>query len=319
MAAGNTTARIPSKLINLSVKALSQSMTTKLMQSLSRSIIPNYDLFQRTGIPRSVAIPNVTAAKQVVRDMISHQSFLDFILLLIKTSEHGYMGRRYAIPYLKPLINGVIDMGYIYDKENDMFVENPALRRTRNWGTLKTGHTYTFAFLRIDVVGSSAMVRTYDSESVNRCYKDLRAIVQHITEKRNGRIWGWDGDGGLAAFFYGNKNQNAVLSGMEILHEIFLYNLSNNPLGEQVRVRIAVHNGPFSYSQNYEDLKNSETVQIAEEMEHKLSPPNGLTLSEVVQVMLDHNILAQLIEKKEKGSRKYFLYGMNKTYGRKKK
>jgi len=319
MTSATDTVRIPSKLINLSVKALAQSMSTKLMVSLSRQIIPNYDLFQRTGIPRSVAIPNVTAAKQVVQDMISRQAFLDFILLLIKTSDQGYMGRRYAIPYLKPLINGVIDMGYIYDKANDIFVENPNLRRTRNWGTLKTGHTYTFAFLRIDVVGSSSLVRTHDEQSVGQFYSDIRRIVQLSTEKRNGRMWGWDGDGGLAAFFYGNKNQSAVLTGMEILHEIFLYNYSCNPLNKPVNVRVAVHSGPFSYSPNQEDLKNSETVKVVEEMEHKLSPPGALTLSEVVQVMLDHSILSQLAEKKEHGQRKYFMYGMNNTCSRKKK
>jgi len=317
MANVNTTVRIPSKLINLSVKALAQSMTIKIMQSLARQIIPNYDLFEQTGIPRSVAIPNVTAAKQVVSDMISRQSFLDFILLLIKTSDQGYMGRKYAIPYLKPLINGVIDMGYIYDAANDMFVENPNLRRTRNWGTLKTGHTYTFAFLRIDVVGSSGIVRTHDEREVNQCYDDLRKIVQLAIEKRNGRMWGWDGDGGLAAFFYGNKNQSAVLSGMEILHEIFLYNYSRNSLSNHVKVRVAVHNGPFAYSPSIEDLNNSETVKQAEELEHKLTPPGALTLSEVVQVMLDHCILTQLVEKKERGHRKYFVYEMHRTNNRK--
>ncbi len=317
MANGNNAVRIPSKLINLSVKALAQSMTIKIMQSLARQIIPNYDLFEQTGIPRSVAIPNVTAAKQVVSDMISRQSFLDFILLLIKTSDQGYMGRKYAIPYLKPLINGVIDMGYIYDAANDMFVENPNLRRTRNWGTLKTGHTYTFAFLRIDVVGSSRILRSHEEKSVNQCYDELRRIVQLSVEKRNGRMWGWDGDGGLASFFYGNKNQSAVLSGMEILHEIFLYNYSRNPLTNHVKVRIAVHNGPFAYSPDTEDLKNSETVKQAEELEHKLTPPGALTLSEVVQVMLDHCILTQLVEKKERGHRKYFVYDMHGTNSRK--
>jgi len=311
MAKQNSSVRISHRLINFCVKALTQSMTTNVMVSLTRQIIQDYDLFDRTGIPRSVAIPNVTAAQQVVKDVIASESFLDFVLLLIKTSDHGYMGRRYAIPYLRPLINGVIDLGYVYDSVNDIFVENPQLRRTRNWGTLKTGESYMFAFLRIDVVGNSELVRNCDPAKIGRGYDDLREIVNLSIKKRNGRIWGWDGDGGLAAFFYGNKNRSAVLAAMEILHELFLYNHIKNPLEYPIIVRIAVHNGPFVYSADPEDLKTSDTVKQVEEIEHKLTAPGSLSISEVVQVMLGHMLLAQLSEKKAPGSRKYFVYTMH--------
>ena len=302
--------RIPHRLINFGVKALAQSMTTNVMVSLTRQIIQDYDLFERTGIPRSVAVPNVTAAQQVVKDIVAAESFLDFVLLLIRTSDQGYMGRRYAIPYLRSLINGVIDMGYIYDSVNDMFVENPQLRRTRNWGTLKTGESYMFTFLRIDVVGNSELVRNCDAEKVNNCYDDLREIVKLSIGRRNGRMWGWDGDGGLASFFYGNKNQSAVLAAMEILHELFLYNNLRNPLDYPITVRIAVHNGPFVYSPDPEDLKTSDVIKQVEEIEHKLTAPGSLSISEVVQVMLEHTLLTQLVEKQSRGSRKYFVYSM---------
>lgn len=293
-------------------------MTTKVMVSLARQIIPDYDLFERTGIPRSGAIPNVTAAQQVVKDIIAAESFFDFILLLIKTSDQGYMGRRYAIPYLRPLINGVINMGFIYDSINDMFVENSQLRRTRNWGTLKTGESYMFAFLRIDVVGNSELVRKCNPEKIDRCYEDMREIVNLSVQKRNGRIWGWDGDGGLAAFFYGNKNRSAVLSAMEILHELFLYNHLKNPLEYPIIVRIAVHNGPYVYNPDPEDLKTSDTVKQVEEIEHKLTAPGSLSISEVVQMMLGHMLLAQLSEKRAPGSRRYFVYAMKERKNGKK-
>jgi class 3 adenylate cyclase len=301
------------------VKALTQSMTTKVMVSLVRQIIQDYDLFERTGIPRSVAIPNVTAAQQVVKDVIAAESFLDFVLLLIKTSDHGYMGRRYAIPYLRPLINGVIDLGYIYDSVNDIFVENSHLRRTRNWGTLKTGETYMFAFLRIDVAGNSELVRNSDPGQVDRCYDELRQIVNLSVQKRNGRIWGWDGDGGLAAFFYGNKNRSAVLAAMEILHELFLYNHLKNPLDYPIVVRIAVHNGPFVYSPDPEDLKTSDTVKQVEEIEHMHTEPGSLSISEVVQMMLGPMELAQLTEKRALGARRFFVYSVKERKNGKRK
>jgi len=300
--------RIPNRLITYCVKALAQSMTINIMVALARHIIPHYDLHQKTGIPSSVAIPNITAAQQIVKDVIAQQAFLDFVLLLIKTSDQGYMGRRYAIPYLRQLINGVIDLGYIYDSVNDMFVENPKLRRTRNWGTLKNGHTYDFAFLRLDIVGNSQLVKECDDATIQQSYDDLREIVNLSVEKRNGRIWGWDGDGGLAAFFYGNKNQSAVITGMEVLHELFLYNHTRNPLGRPLKVRTAVHSGSMEYSENEEDIRSSEVVKQVEELEHSYTTPGNLSLSEVVMVMLDHLLLSRLEEKTVRGRRKFYVY-----------
>lgn len=301
--------RIPNRLINYCVKALAQSMTINIMVALARQIIPHYDLHQKTGIPRSVAVPNITAAEQIVKDIISHQSFLDFVLLLVKTSDQGYMGRRYAIPYLRQLINGIIDLGYIYDTANDMFVENPQLRRTRNWGTLKNGHTYNLALLRLDIAGNSKLVKECDDATIQSAYDDLREIVELAVNRRNGRMWGWDGDGGLAAFFYGNKNQSAVLTGMEMLHELFIYNYTRNPLRRPLQIRTAVHSGPMEYSENEEDIRSAEIVRQVEKLEHSYTQAGSLSLSEVVMTMLDHLLLSQLEEKKVRGLRRYYVYG----------
>lgn len=300
--------RIPNRLITYCVKALAQSMTINIMVALARQIIPHYDLHQKTGIPRSVAIPNITAARQIVKDIISQQAFLDFVLLMVKTSDQGYMGRRYAIPYLRQLINGVIDLGYIYDSANDIFVENPQLRRTRNWGTLKNGHSYNFALLRLDIAGNSKLVKESNEATIHTSYDELREIVQLAVKKRNGRMWGWDGDGGLAAFFYGNKNQSAVLTGMEVLHELYLYNYTRNPLSRPLQIRTAVHSGPMEYSEDEEDIRSAEIVKQVEELEHSYTKAGSLSLSEAVAAMLDHLLLSQLEEKKIRGHRKYYVY-----------
>jgi len=300
--------RIPNRLITHCVKALAQSMTISVMVALARKILPDYDLYQRTGIPRSVAVPNITAARQILKDVIAYQAFLDFVLLLIKTSDQGHMGKRYAIPYLRQIINGVIDLGYVYDSANDMFVENPQLRRTRNWGTLKSGHSYNFTFLRLDIAGNSQLVKDCEDSDIQQSYEELRDIVQQAVKKRNGRIWGWDGDGGLAAFFYGNKNQSAVLTGMEVLHELFLYNYTRNPLSRPLEVRTAVHSGTMDYSESEEDIRSSEVVKQVEELEHDYTKPGELSLSEVVTMMLDHLLLSRLEEKKVRGNRKYYVY-----------
>lgn len=277
---------------------------------LTRRLIPGYDLHDRTGIPSSVAIPNQNAARQIIRDIIKCQMFPDFVLLLIDFSDQGkgIAGRKISIPYLKQIITGVYQMGFIYDRSNQIFVENPSERKTRNWGTLKDGNEYTIAFLRIDICGNTEIVRGNKSECIENAYVHMRDIFISSSEKRNGRVWSWDGDGGLAAFCFGNMNETATLSAIEILHELFLYNNTSCPIDEGVQVRIAVHSGPFEYTSNTEELYNSDTVKKVTEIEHKHTGTNRISISQAVKVMLETLTARQFFEFKSTDKRSYFEY-----------
>jgi class 3 adenylate cyclase len=211
---------------------------------------------------------------------------------------------------MRDIINGVIDLGYVYDPENDMFTENSAQRRTRNWGTLRQGQEYTITFLRVDIAGNSELVRMNSEEKINTAYGRFREIVQSAVDRRDGRIWSWDGDGGLAAFFRGHKHQHAVLAGMEIIHELFLYNRTANPLPEPLKVRIAAHSGPFEYTTDEEALQDSETVARVVEIEEQLCAPSAMTISEVVKMMLDSVILGRLREFKDDSFKRYYSYAL---------
>ena len=285
-------------------------MDNRTMSMLARRLLPGYDLHERTGIPSSVAVPNQNAASQIIRDIIQCNMFLEFVLLLIDFSDQGrgIAGRKISIPYLRQILNGVYQMGYIYDRSNQIFVENPAERKTRNWGTLKECSEYTLAFLRIDIVGNTKMVRKHDAEEIEEAYITMRDLLISSVEKRNGRIWSWDGDGGLAAFCFGNMNESAVLSGMELMHELFIYNHAQCPLEDGLNVRMAVHSGPFEYTANNEMMQNSETVKQVCNIEHKHTKTNSLTISQPVKVMLETLTSKQFIELKSSDKRSYFEY-----------
>ena len=73
------------------------------------------------------------------------------------------MGKKYSISYLREIVNGVIDLGYIFDNQNKLFVENPRIQRTKNWGILMDGEDYLFTFLRLDIVGNTKLVKKFYS------------------------------------------------------------------------------------------------------------------------------------------------------------
>jgi hypothetical protein len=284
--------QIPGRMINLVTKALSESMDVNVMTHLAKDIIIGYDLYQRTGFRASMVVPQRDAAKQIVSDIAKSGLFFLFISQLIQIHTTGYKGRIFPISYLKEIIRMINDdFGYIYDAENCMFVENPAVRRTRNWGAFIEGHDYVLSVLRIDIVGSSQLVRKYPENLVRAAYADFRKIVDRAIYKRNGRIWNWEGDGGLVAFYFANKSMLSTLSGIEILNELFIYNAIQCKVGEPMKVRIAVNTGTIQYTQDSEELMKNDFIKETVQIESKYTKPNSMTISNTVSSKLDASLL----------------------------
>lgn len=300
--------KVKPRLLNLTVHALAESMGVKVMETLAKKLLPGYDLYERTGFPENIPIPNLDAARQILIDMNQHEIVPHLINLLIKIQSEGLMGRKYRISRISEIIREIKEHGLIYDGINKIFVENPRIRRTRNWGTLRESEEYIFAFLRLDIVKSSELVRKYSAELIQKTYSDLKDIVDIAIERRNGRVWSWEGDGGLIAFYFSYKNLLAVVSAMEIIHEIFIYNQLFRKIAEPLAIRVAVHNSRCEYSDNEEEIKKNEAIKKVIAIESKFTKPNSLTVSHTVYEALD-SVLADQFKLGEKGyGAKYYYY-----------
>ncbi len=264
-------------------------MDIRTMTHVAREIFPAYDIHERTGFPHSMVIPPLDVASQIVSDVLGSGKFLSYVRLLISAQDDGIMGRHYSITFLREIIKGTYELGFIFDSVNGMFTENPRVRKSRNWGALEEGVEYPFAFLAIDIVDNSQLVKTHTKTAISRTYDDLRSLVNSSIDGRNGRIWNWEGDGGLIAFFFGDKHTSAVLSGMEIINELYIYNRTSCALNKPLAVRIGVHGGSCEYSSNVEHLQKLDTVIETYDME-RLAKHNSVNISVVVKVMLDEYI-----------------------------
>ncbi len=270
--------KVGSRISGLFVNALSQSMPVELMQSIARKVIPNYDIYERSGFPSSIRMPRVDAARHILKEFAREDNLVKFVEALIHVSQEGYMGNPVRIPLLPRIIAEVEELGFRYRAEEGVFVEAGASARTMGWGTLREGQTYEFALLRMDIVGNSEMVRRYPPEEVARAYSRVRELISERVEKRGGRVWGWEGDGCLAAFYFKDKTIQATLCGMELVHELFVYNLLGRTLPEPVRVRLAVHAGPCRFEKSVKE-SGGETIRRAELLESRFTPPGCLTVS----------------------------------------
>lgn len=297
--------KVSGRLASLTIRALVESMGIDIMIILVKKLLPRYDIHKETGIHDNISIPDRDVAAQIVRDIRDAGLFPHFVNELILAHQNGLMGRKYTISCLRDIIKEVHEAGYTYDHENQIFIEDSRVQKTRNWGYLREGEERVFAFLRLDIVGHTALVKQYPEHVIHATYADFRGIVQRTIDKRNGRIWSWEGDGGLVAFFFSHKSQLATLSAMEIVHELFIYNQIGNRLDMPLGVRMAVHNGQCAFSNDPETIKKSDIVKKAVEIESGFTKPNSVTVSNTVYPHLDQ-VLANHFKPFDAGGKTFY-------------
>jgi len=266
------------RLEKLFIDTLCESMTVHLMERLVRRIIANYDLHQRSGFPENIPIPQVNAAQQVYMDMMAENLLPRFIEVLIDVDTNGYMGRPVHVRLLPQVLDALQELGLYYDERYGAIVESEHKVKTGGWGVLREGFTYELSFLSFDIVGSSEIVRKHTHEEIVHAYTNVKRVAAGLIEKREGRIWRWEGDGALAAFYFGNRNFHVAMAGIEILLELFMYNLFDCPLKEPIGVRLGAHTGPCSFNQNVDEIQSATLNRLAE-IDYRYTEPDSLTIS----------------------------------------
>ncbi len=285
-------------------------MDVRTMCHVAKRLIPDFDIYEKTGFPESFAIPNRDAADTIIRTIVSQNLFFTFVETLLRIEDEGIMSKKVQIPYLTEILKEIYKNGYLYDSITKVFVENPRVRKTRNWGTLQDGEIYTLVFLGIDIADNSGIVKRYPKEIVEKTYTEFSYIIQNISEQRDGRLWSWEGDGGVVAFFLGNKYQHAVLSAFEMVNQLFLYNHTLCTLKEHLHFRISIHSGECEYSEDREQLIQSEPVKLLMKMEKEYSDIDSICISFPVKMMLDGFISKQFTSIKGSGKSRYFRYSL---------
>ncbi|MBN2554036.1 MAG: hypothetical protein JXB06_14760 [Spirochaetales bacterium] len=270
--------KISQRLQNYISQSLSQSMDVALMERLAARVINGYDLYEQTGFPANIPIPQVDAARQIAADLARSGHIHRFAELLIEVDRTGVMGRPVSIRLLPQIVKELEVLGYRFKDGEGIFVEAGGRGRTKGWGVLREGQLYELSFLRVDIVGNTALVRRYSRRIVIQVYNEVRRLFTNIVEKRDGRLWQWEGDGGVAAFYYGNKNIQAALSGMEMLLELFMYNLFQCPFSKPVQVRLAVHTGPCPFHQDFQRIR-SDTLRRLEVIESEFAETDSLVIT----------------------------------------
>jgi len=272
-------------------KCLVQSLSVDQMNRFAKLTNPDYDLYNKYGFAKGRPVGIHDAASRIVNDMIQNGFYIDFVETLIKVDSKGYMGHKFAFRGLDDVIGDVLQAGYSYDETSGIFFEDQSQQITNNWGRLKEGDERQVAVMRLDIAGNSLLVKNNSKQLIDKAYEDLRSIVTDAVISRYGRLWIWEGDGALGVFMPGDYSRHAVFAGMEILNKMFLYNKTDNKLKSGINLRIAVHSGEISFSDNETKILKADTVKTTINLESKAAVPNTMVISESLALSQDQSLL----------------------------
>jgi class 3 adenylate cyclase len=292
---------------------LALSLSVEQMNRFAKLTDPSYDVYESYGFSKGHPIGLHEAADRIVGDMVQKGFYVDFVETLIRADSKGYMGRKYAFRGLDDVIGDVLQAGYSYDDTTCQFFEDQDKQITRNWGRLMEGDERQMAILRLDVVGNTVLVKNNPRPLIDKAYGDLREIVNGAVISRIGRLWAWEGDGALGAFMLGDYGRYAIFAAMEILNEMFVYNKAENPLNSPIKLRIAVHSGPLTYTESATQTLKIDTIRTAMALEAKAAVPNSMVLSESMAMSQDQALLNIFSDPKAvpNSTDKYRIYQVN--------
>ncbi len=266
-------------------KLLYNSFNSKELKHIGAWVNQAFDLEKLADFPKGVDIPRATAADLTV-NYFDEKGILDELISYI-LSLNTYKGRDIKLYNLTEFLNSLHSCGLKYNKESNRLEQ--CNTEGRGWGILVPEREYFLTCVSIDIVDSSKIVHTCKRELVEKTFNNFRSYVFRRIQKYNGRIWEWLGDGGMAVFHDREGISDAVLSSIDILINIILFNSMMNFIPQKISIRIGIHCGLLTYKDNFADITGDAKKQ-ALIIEKDYTYPNEMTVSGAVMTDLEQNI-----------------------------
>ena len=249
------------------------------LKHFSWTIEPNLDLYKLTGYPANLTIPIKEAAKEVIEYFFKKQKIIPLLNQVIHAAKVGFKGEKVVFNNLKHILQEIKECGYNYKPEINKVVIIEQDEKRSDWGFLQDGVNYNFCFVSIDICGNSKLFRKYDTDSIRKTYLNFKNLIKSIVEKRDGRIWQWEGDGGLCAFHNKDFINSAVMSSIDILSALPIFNATSSFIDEDITIRIGINSGTTEFK-NDTEMIDSEAIIKTKLIEKKFTYPLTISISQ---------------------------------------
>ncbi len=264
---------------------LANNLSTDEIDSLGKKLEPKFNSHILSGQPFGITLRPEQAA-QILLERFSSQ-IPKIIAMLINMVEHedtSILGRIIPIQGMDVFMQKLGSAGWKYDIVSGTLQKSEPEEETADWGIMREGNVYQFAYLSVDIAGNSQIQLKYPRSEIETVYENLLGLINETVKKYSGRIWSWAGDGGLVSFYLGDCSQEAVKCAIEIQLRMIQFNLdvTKNSFREPVHLRIAAHEGETVYRENKGAIL-SEAINYVAHLEKKGTESDSVSISENVR------------------------------------
>jgi class 3 adenylate cyclase len=157
---------------------------------------------------------------------------------------------------------------------------------------------YDFAFLKLDIVSHSAIYASNRSPLIDETLNAFEYFVESEVNSSQGHILSWQGDGGLVVFVTGDKVANCSEVALTILYALRKFNDNENKTNEEIRLRMACHQGTARYKANHGRI-HSSAINFVCHLEAEGTGVNAISVSEEFYKELPEKTRNRFAEKGE--------------------
>ena len=266
------------------IEILSKSFIVKDLEALGKDVLGNkYNTHKLEGLNPTVSISISNTAKRLIFECRQQKKLEALVSTLVQLDGNYFNARVVKVFNLDNLLYQQAQSGFAYDYKKRKFIKMSQDKSMMlNWGILKDGAKYTLTIASVDIAGNSKLVNKYSSKVMEVVYNKLWGHMREILMPYNGRVWSWQGDGGLLAFPPKQDTNLAVLCCMNILLSLPVFNLHpDHPIEEDIVLRIALDRGMIKFFKDTGRIV-SETINYAAHLEKLHTLPWGIAISDTV-------------------------------------
>lgn len=264
------------------IEMLSKSFTYKDLDQLGKDMFGRkYDTHKLEGLSATLSISPTNAARRLVRECVENNKLETLVVTLIQLEGNYLNDKIVKVRNLDNLLYHQTQYGIVYDYARRKFIRvetDPTL--IPSWGVLRDNNDYTLTVASVDIAKNSVLVKKHGSSVMETVYKRLLEFIRSTLIPYDGRVWSWQGDGGLIAFPSDQELDLSIACCMNILLTLPIFNLHpNHPIAEDIVLRIGLDRGVVRFVSDTGRIV-SETINYAAHLEKLNTDPWGISISE---------------------------------------
>lgn len=129
-------------------------------------------------------------------------------------------------------------------------------------------------FVSIDVQGSEDLKQGEDAAKVSKAFSNYFAMVEKLMRENSVKKFSWAGDGFIAYF---DSAENSIIAVIALMCSLPVFNLSQNPLAKNFRIRVGISTGEDYFDEKSEIGKmTSKVIDMAGYLQKKAEIKTGV-------------------------------------------